>query len=801
VKTSAHPTPSAWNGAAAVGRVHALLGPTNTGKTHRAVERMLDFESGAIGLPLRLLAREVYDRVSERLGEQAVALITGEEKRVPPRARYFICTVEAMPPDLDVEFLAIDEIQLVANPERGHVFTERLLHWRGRVETWFLGADTIESLLREQLEHPTIARLPRLSRLTHAGQHSLRTLPRRSAVVAFGVQQVYELADLLRVRRGGAAVVLGALSPRVRNAQVALYQSGEVDFLVATDAIGMGLNLDIDHVALAADVKFDGFETRGLEDTELAQIVGRAGRYLRDGSFGTLAPLPELTPRMVERLQSHRFAPQRFAYYRNAQLDYASLAALLASLARRPTHPSLRFAPDADDVLTLRVLAKHPDVAALVSEPAHVERVWDVCRIPNYEKRMPEHQAERLLPLLTQLVQRGRLSADYVDSQVKRLERNDGDIHVLLDRLAAVRTWTYVSHQSGWLDDAASWRGRTRTLEDRLSDLLHERLLARFVVARTSPLIAVASRSVRPNEHHAFAKLAQLDTFVDPAREAASSRDAWAERVISGDFGAFKLEPSGEVAFEGQRLARLAPGQSRLRPTLKLTLPDWLHPGARSRVERRLHAHLKDLVAYLFEPLSQVTRTLTGDARESAPLRGLVYQLEQGLGTVLRRQVAPQLEKLSATECTALATWQIELGRQTVFSREMLDAQRSVARAALTAAWERGPGGRSQIDAMPLESPAWPIALGLSRENCLAIGFVMLTRWAVRCDVLELLLNQPNIAARKRTDAAADEVRTLLGCSAADARAILNELPQARRSRRRRSRRGTASQPASDRSE
>jgi ATP-dependent RNA helicase SUPV3L1/SUV3 len=797
VKTSAHRNPTPPDVTAASGRVHALLGPTNTGKTHRAVERMLDFERGAIGLPLRLLAREVYDRVSERVGEQAVALITGEEKRVPARARYFICTVEAMPPDLEVDFLAIDEIQLVSNPERGHVFTERLLHWRGRAETWFLGSDTIEALLREQLEGPTIARLPRLSRLTYVGQHSLRTLPRRSAVVAFGVQQVYQLADLLRVRRGGAAVVLGALSPRVRNAQVALYQSGEVDFLVATDAIGMGLNLDIDHVALAADVKFDGFETRSLEDTELAQIVGRAGRYLRDGSFGTLAPLPELAPRLVERLQTHRFAAQRFAYYRNAQLDFSSLETLLATLARKPSHPALRFAPDADDVLTLRVLAKRSDVRLLASAPARVERVWDVCRIPNYEKRMPEHQAERLLPLLTQLIEDGRLSADYVDAQVKRLERNDGDIHVLLDRLAAVRTWTYVSHQSGWLDDASGWRERTRTLEDRLSDLLHERLLARFVVARTSPLIAAASRSVRPDAHHAFAKLARLDTYVDPEREAANSREAWAERVISGDFSAFKLDPNGDISFEGERLARLAPGQSRLRPALKLSLPEWLHPGARSRVERRLQAHSRDLVAHLLEPLAQISRTLTGDARESAPLRGLVYQLEQGLGTVLRRQVAPQLEKLDSLERAALATWQIELGRHSIFSREMLDSQRSVARTALAGAWERGPTGRSQIDAMPLDTPAWPLARGLSRESCIVVGFVPLGRWAVRCDVLELLLGRPSIGARKRTDAAADEVQTLLGCSIADARAILHELPQTRRSRRRRSRRGGAGLPAS----
>lgn len=778
-------------------RIHALLGPTNTGKTHRAIERMLELESGAIGLPLRLLAREVYDRVSERVGERAVALITGEEKRVPKAARYFICTVEAMPPDLDVEFLAVDEIQLVGNPERGHVFTERLLHWRGRKETWFLGSDTVETLLREQLGQPEVTRLPRLSQLRHIGQHSLRTLPRRSAVVAFGVQQVYELADLLRVRRGGAAVVLGALSPRVRNAQVALYQSGEVDFLVATDAIGMGLNLDIDHVALAADVKFDGIETRGLEDTELAQIVGRAGRYLRDGTFGTLSPLRELPERTVERLQAHRFAAQRFAYYRNARLDFATLEALIASLGERPSHPALRPAPEADDLLTLRVLARRPDVIARANRAEHVSRVWDVCRIPNYEKRMPEHQAERLLPLLEQLIEHGRLATDYVDLQVKRLERYDGDIHVLLDRLAAVRTWTYVSHQSGWIEDAGAWRERTRTLEDRLSDLLHERLLQRFVVSRVSASLPARQQSAKPDRHHAFAKLAELDGYVDAEREASNQREAWIERVVSSEFAAFVLERNGELKFEGEKLGKLVAGQSLLRPTFKPSLPEWIHPGARTRMERRLHAHAKDLVAHLLEPVTALLRQLNGDARETAPLRGLAYQLEQGLGTISRRQVAPLIDKLRPTERDLLTSLQIELGRQSVFARDMLDAQRSIARAALVAAWDRARELRPHVDSVALDEPAWQIPRAMQRESCLAIGFVPLARWAVRCDVLERILRLPNVQAKRR-DQAVEELHGLIGGSQEDARAIYLELPASRRSRRRRQRRRSATATDTD---
>jgi ATP-dependent RNA helicase SUPV3L1/SUV3 len=772
-----------------------LLGPTNTGKTHRAIERMLEFETGAIGLPLRLLAREVYDRVSERVGEQAVALITGEEKRVPPRARYFICTVEAMPPDLDVQFLATDEIQLVANPERGHVFTERLLHWRGRDETWFLGSDTVLPLLAEQLEAPEIVKLPRLSRLTYAGQHSLRTLPRRSAVVAFGVQRVYELADLLRVRRGGAAVVLGALSPRVRNAQVALYQAGEVDFLVATDAIGMGLNLDIEHVALAAEVKFDGFETRNLDDAELAQIVGRAGRYLRDGSFGTLAPLAELPAPSVQRLQSHRFQAQRWAYYRNAQLDLSSLEALQAELARRPPHASLRPAPDSDDVLVLRALTKRPELLALATEAASVGAIWDACRIPNYEKRMPEHQAERLMPLIGQLVRRGRLDADYVDAELRRLERYDGDLHVLIDRLAAVRTWTYVSHQGGWLEDAAHWRGRTRALEDRLSDLLHERLLTRFVSARVQPLglraagPAAARGSARPSAHSAFAKLAELGIYVDAEREATAARDASIERIIHARFEDFTLDRHGGISCDGEPLARLAPGQSLLRPALKLGLATWIAPGAAARIERRLLAHVKDVIGQLLEPLQAPVQPQSASAPAAAALRGLLYQLEQGLGSVSRRQVAAQISQLGADEHAQLRALGIEVGRQSVFSPALLGTALVIARAALVCAWERGrtAHGASAIASMPLDTPYVRLPRGLARDACSALGFAPLGQWALRCDVLELLLRELS-AGPHDAQVIAERTRLLLGCSDADARAIALELPRPRRSRRRRSR-------------
>jgi len=767
-------------------RLTALLGPTNTGKTHRAIERMLEFDSGVMGLPLRLLAREVYDRVSARIGEQAVALVTGEEKRVPVRPRYWICTTEAMPLDLTADFVAIDEIQMVGHPERGHVFTERLLHARGRLETWFLGSHIVEGLVRSQLPTVHVTKLPRLSRLVHKGQSSLRTLPRRSAVVAFSMPQVYELADALRRRRGGAAVVLGALSPRVRNAQVALYQAGEVDFLVATDAIGMGLNLDVDHVAMAGTVKFDGFETRELESAELAQIVGRAGRYLRDGTFGTLSPEPELARATVQQLEAHRFSAQSFAYYRNAALDFTSMQSLLASLSERPPRAGLRAAPDADDVEVLRALAQRPEVAASAADSALLRALWDVCRIPNYEKRIPEHQAERLAPLYRQLATEGQVAADYVDEQVRKLERYDGDIHTLMDRLSAVRTWTYVSHQSGWLEHAPSFRTRTRELEDRLSDALHERLLERFVDPIERRRTRSSDKDRAPDASHPFAPLLRLGS--QPGSDARSERLDRVERLVSARFDDFTISARAELSFEGERVARLSRGQTLLRPVPKLDLPDWIDAGGRARIERRLLAHTRDLVSHLLEPLAMM-------GADSAPLRGLAYQLEQGLGTVAKRQAAPQLEALGEGERAWLASHDIVCGKQTVYSAPMLATGRLALRAALCRAQL---GRDAKLELPSAELFYQRVSPWLERELALLLGFVVLQRsgapepradarggragevWAVRCDVLEALL-------ALEPQGALAAAMLMLGAPHEEAQSLLLALPRARKRRRRKS--------------
>src|SRR5579871_3403702 len=460
--------------------VTAVLGPTNTGKTHLAIERMLAHSSGMIGLPLRLLAREVYNKIADRAGTEAVALITGEEKIKPKNPRYWVSTVEAMPRDLDVAFLAVDEIQLGADLERGHVFTDRMLNRRAREETLVLGAATMRPMVEKLLPGAHIVSRPRLSQLSYAGEKKLTRLPRRTAVVTFSADEVYAIAELIRRQRGGAAVVLGALSPRTRNAQVALYQSGDVDYLVATDAIGMGLNLDVDHVAFASDRKFDGYQFRRLNASELAQIAGRAGRATRDGTFGTTGRCDPFDQELVQALESHSFEPVRMLQWRNTQLDFSSIGALQATLSAMPEENGLTRAPLAEDILVLDHAARDDDVRSVTTTRDAIARLWDVCQIPDYRKISPAAHAELVATLYGFLLKEGKISDDWFARQVAQADHTEGDIDTLSTRIAHIRTWTFAANRPDWLGDPDHWQGVTRAIEDRLSDALQDRKSTRL---------------------------------------------------------------------------------------------------------------------------------------------------------------------------------------------------------------------------------------------------------------------------------------------------------------------------------
>ncbi|HEY8428749.1 MAG TPA: helicase-related protein, partial [Sandaracinaceae bacterium] len=707
--------------ASAEGSLILALGPTNTGKTHRAVERMLEHESGMIGLPLRLLAREVYDRITARIGEARVALVTGEEKRVPRAPRYWVCTVEAMPADRKVDFVAIDEVQLAAHRERGHVFTDRLLHARGTRETWLLGADTMAPILRELLPEARVVRHPRLSTLRHAGCSGLGGLPPRTAVVAFSADEVYELAARLKARRGGAAVVLGALSPRTRNAQVALYEAREVHYLVATDAIGMGLNLDVDHVAFASLRKFDGKEHRPLEPAEIGQIAGRAGRYKRDGTFGTLRPLPAMRERLYRRIEEHRYAPVSRLVWRSADLDFGSIDALLASLTAPPPSPLFSRVERADDFDALRALADRPAVRARAAREDGVRLLWEVCQIPDYRKLLLLRHAALLEAIFVALFDHGRLATEWVEREVRRLDRVDGELDTLTARLSAIRVWTYVSHRAGWVDP--SFQERTREVEDRLGDALHERLVERFAPRGGRVSVELVRRAADGSP------FAALGALLDEARrEEDRERDREVERIVEAPHEAFAIDDDGRVRFGQRALARLEGGRELLAPRVVLDLPSELGAGARARIERRLSAFARDWVAALLAPLALET--------DRAPLRGLLYQLEQGLGTIDARAARAQVEALSEDDRRTLAAAGIELGRRSIYSRALLSNEALRARSLLVRL-HRGAGE-------PRPPPAGGVAIPRRREvpaeAYLAAGFVALGPRAVRADVVERAL-------------------------------------------------------------
>ena len=752
-------------------RVKAVLGPTNTGKTHLAIERMLAHASGIIGFPLRLLARENYDRMVARKGARHVALITGEEKIVPPEARWFSCTVEAMPLDRKAEFLAVDEIQLCADPDRGHVFTDRLLHARGLVETMFLGAETVRPLMQRLVPGITVETRPRLSQLTHTGPTKLARLPPRSAVVAFSAAEVYAIAEQIRRRRGGCAVVMGRLSPRTRNAQVALYQDKEVDFLVATDAIGMGLNMDVDHVAFAGLSKFDGHRPRRLWATEVAQIAGRAGRGMRDGTFGTTADCPPLDDEMVRAVEGHSFEPLEQLFWRNSALDFVSIDSLLAGLMEPPPVPVLVRGNEATDLETLAVLARDGEVRALARGRSRVRALWEACQIPDFRKIADDSHARLCARIFAHVVKEGTIPADWIGGQIAALTRADGDIDTLMQRLAGVRVWSYIAARSDWVRDAAHWQGRAREAEDMVSDALHEKLIARFVDRRAALLMrrlepgaseallsAVTRRGEVVVEGHPVGHIEGFNFVPDPMTEGGERKLVLraARRALGDEIPrrVARLEAAGDADFalvlppdlpvptlrwEGSPVATLRPGASALRPLVEVRDSPLLDGAQRERIRARLQRHLDAALRTPLAPLFAAAEA----ARATPALRGVLHRVAEGLG------VAPALEPdadLSPDQRRALKTMGVRVGRQALFMPAMLKPGAARLRAAL---WALGRG--VALPALPppglvslVPPPDWPPGFAA------AMGWVEAGPALLRLDIAERVAGELAWACRNR---------------------------------------------------
>ena len=797
--------------------VTAVLGPTNTGKTHFAIERMVAHPSGIIGLPLRLLAREVYGRVCEKVGAEHVALITGEEKIKPKGARYWVCTVEAMPRDLDVSFVAIDEIQLAADLDRGHVFTDRLLHRRGLHETLVIGASTMQRPIEKLLPGVTIVNRPRLSKLSFAGEKKLSRLPHRTAIVAFSAEEVYAIAELIRRQRGGAAVVLGALSPRTRNAQVEMYQNGDVDYLIATDAIGMGLNLDVDHVAFAGDRKFDGWQYRRLNPAELGQIAGRAGRHLKDGTFGTTGRCPGFDEDLVEALEDHRFDPLSVLQWRNSDLDFATIEALQASLELFPHEPGLTRAPLGEDVMVLDIAARDDGVRRAAKTRADVARLWDTCQVPDYRKVSPAAHAEFALTLYGFVVRAGRVPDSWYAQQVAMFDRTEGDIDTLSARIAQVRTLTYIANRPDWLGDPEHWQGVTRQLEDRLSDALHERLAQRFVDRRTSVLM----RRLRENAMLEAEITAQGDVLVegqhvgqlhgfrftpDPlaAGEAARTLNAAAMKALGGEIDtradrfsaavdeSFALANDGTIRWLGDPVAKLTAGDKLLVPRARIVADEYLTGPALETVQRRLDLWLAQHVKKHLGPLMDLE---TGDGLDGI-VRGIAFQVAEALGVLERSRVAEDMKTLDQAARSTLRKLGLRFGAYHIYLPALV---KPAPRALAAQLWALRHGGVETVkglDEVPHLAASGrtsfqadqDVPKGLYR----AAGFKVCGVRAVRVDILERLadLIRPAIAYRPGTTpgmpppGTADndgfvttvQMTSLAGCSGEDFASILKAL-------------------------
>ncbi|MDO1585180.1 helicase-related protein [Rhizobium oryzicola] len=743
--------------------VTAVLGPTNTGKTHYAIERMVAHGSGVIGLPLRLLAREVYTRVVEKVGPQHVALVTGEEKITPHGARFSVCTVEAMPRETKAAFVAIDEIQLAGDLERGHIFTDRLLHLRGREETLLLGAGTMRSILEKLLPGITIVERPRLSTLYYAGQKKITRLPQRSAIVAFSADEVYAIAELIRRQRGGAAVVLGALSPRTRNAQVGLYQSGDVEYLVATDAIGMGLNLDVDHVAFAQDRKFDGYQFRNLNPGELGQIAGRAGRHLRDGTFGVTGQVQPFDDELVERIETHQFDPVKVLQWRSKAVDYSSLRALRTSLDAAPTIAGLTRALPATDSQALDYLSRYPEIIDMATTPERVEKLWEACALPDYRRITPAQHADLISTIFSDLVRHGTVNENFMAEQVRRADQTDGEIDTLSARIAQIRTWTYVSNRPGWLAHPTHWQEKTREIEDRLSDALHERLTKRFVDRRTSVLMkrlrenAMLEAEISVNGdvfvegHH----VGQLAGFRFTPISGAEGPDAKAVQTAAQKALALEFEAraarlyacgnsdlavgsDGFVRWLGEPVAKLSGSDHIMHPRLILLSDEQLTGNARDHVAARLERFVNHHIATVLKPLDDLSRAedLQGIAK------GIAFQLVENLGVLFRRDVAEEVKSLDQDGRASMRRYGIRFGAYHVFMPALLKPAPAELITLLWALKNDGLDKAGYGDLIPaLAAGRTSVVTDPTFERTFykLAGFRFLGKRAVRVDILERL--------------------------------------------------------------
>ena len=676
-------------------QILAILGPTNTGKTFLAIERMLEYGNGVIGFPLRLLAREVYDKIVLKIGYERVALVTGEEKIIPPKADYYLCTVESMPQDINFEFAAIDEIQMCADPERGHIFTDRLMNYRGDKLTMFLGSDTIKKLLTELVPETEFIYRERLSKLTYSGYKKISRIKPRSAIIAFSVDDVYALAEFVRRQKGGAAVVMGSLSPKTRNSQVEIYQSGDVDFLIATDAIGMGINMDIDNVYFSGLKKYDGKKIRDLRDSEIGQISGRAGRYMNDGSFGTTGDCERLTDEQIDKVENHRFDDVLNIFWRNSNLDFTSSQNLIQSLSVRPPQDDLQRNKDLIDETTFRFLVSEKSNLNFNNHQHFVKLLWECCQIPDFTKSSYNEHTDIIYKVFSFLSSdKGKITNDWMKQQLSNLNNYEGNIDSLANRISYIRTWSYVSNKSNWVENADYWIAKTKEIEDRLSEKLHEELSKSFVDKRISVLSRglkqdielntkiIDTNKIYINEHY-IGKInglkieldyssTNLDTDIKSLKKAARSGAQQElknriEKIINHQ-ELLELKEDLKIYWQDSKIAEIKPGKNYLNPVIKLFIDDTLEDNDFSNlkltienwIEKEKQKHLSDLIS--------IEKT----SLKNSLARGLAYQLFENNGVLNRETASNMIKNLNKEERYELRKKGIKIGKYHIYQPRMI---------------------------------------------------------------------------------------------------------------------------------
>ncbi len=775
-------------------KVKALLGPTNTGKTYYAMERMLSHSSGIIGFPLRLLARENYDKAVSEVGKSKVALVTGEEKIIPPNAKYFCCTVESMPLKRSFSFVAIDEIQLAADPERGHIFTDRILNTRGTKETVLLGAETIKPLLKKILPNCLIEIRPRLSILSYVGVKKLTRLKPRSAIVAFSIPEVYKIAELIRTKKGGAAIVMGALSPRTRNAQVDLYQNGQVDYLIATDAIGMGLNMDIDHVAFASDTKFDGKTPRYLNPSEIAQIAGRAGRHSRNGSFGVVEDHLKLDEETIEQIENHSFFPLKSIWWRNSELNFSSLKGLVNSLEAYPPFNFMRRKVGALDAICLNHLSEISSIKNKINNKEALILLWEICQIPDFSNSLSGVHFSLLEKTFELLLANGKLDNEWIKSQLNRLNKFDGEIDTLLNRISNIRTWTFITNRQQWIDESEYWQNEAKTIEDKLSDELHNRLTQRFVDKR----IVILNKTLK--EHSDLEALIRLDgkvivegeevgllkgfEFIPSLSEGEKAGpilsaarkilpkeiERRVKELLMSDNAAFKFDDYGSILWQNNKIAKLTTGENLYSPKIIITNSEFLSDEQIKQIEIRaseaVEKNIEDTLSEainLKKPILNVEQQnnktekqqnisiITNDDEKklsesiSGKALGIAYQVYEGLGSAQINNLSMSTVNLSEADKRNLARLGLRLGVETIYLPNLLKPAAIKLRALLWSVYNQDfpkdafpPDGRVSIKTL----------LNVKKEFYRALGFVPLGNLALRADIAERLSALIRIEAR-----------------------------------------------------